>query len=229
LIERALIVNADDFGLSVRTNAGIVRAHERGIVTSASLMVRAVASAEAASYARTRPQLSIGLHMDLGEWVYTNGTWVMRYEHGPAEEEIPRQLDRFRTLIGGDPTHLDSHQHVHRTEPAATLMSRLSDQLGVCLRGRGNVEYCGDYYGQTGTGEPLPEAITTAALVRLVERTPPGTSELACHPGLDLDLESPYRMERAREVEALCDPVVRTALQREGVRLLSFAAMRSTC
>jgi len=224
---RALIVNADDFGLSAGTNTGIVRAYERGIVTSASLMVRAPASTDAASYARTRPQLSVGLHMDLGEWVYIHGTWVARYEHGPAEEEIPRQLERFRTLVGRDPTHLDSHQHVHRTEPVATLMTRLSDELGVCLRGRGNVEYCGDYYGQTGTGEPLPEAITTAALVRLVERTPPGTTELACHPGLDLDLDSPYRMERAREVEALCDPVVRAALQREGVRLLSFATLRS--
>ena len=37
---RVLIVNADDLGLSEAVNTGIAAAHERGIVTSASLMVR---------------------------------------------------------------------------------------------------------------------------------------------------------------------------------------------
>ena len=32
-------MNADDFGFSSGINRGIVEAHERGIVTSASLMV----------------------------------------------------------------------------------------------------------------------------------------------------------------------------------------------
>ena len=53
---RALIVNADDFGLSPGVNAGVARTHEQGILTSASLMVRQPAADEAAAYARaTRP------------------------------------------------------------------------------------------------------------------------------------------------------------------------------
>src|SRR5256885_15259517 len=44
---RHLIVNADDFGLSAGVNAGIIRAHEHGILTSASLMVRGAAAASA--------------------------------------------------------------------------------------------------------------------------------------------------------------------------------------
>ena len=43
VVDRYLIVNADDFGLSEGVNRGIVRAHEGGIVTSASLMVRQLA------------------------------------------------------------------------------------------------------------------------------------------------------------------------------------------
>lgn len=220
MTSRALIVNADDFGLSARTNAGIVRAHEHGIVTSASLMVRGEAAEEAARYARSRGRLSVGLHVDLGEWTHRDGEWVARYEHGPPEEEIPRQLERFRSLVGKDPTHLDSHQHVHREDPVWTLLADLGDRLGVTVRGRGPVNWLGGFYGQTGTGEPLPEAILTDALVDLIERLPPGVTELACHPGLDAELDSPYRLERIREVEALCDPRLRRVLEAHDVKLI---------
>ena len=46
------IVNADDFGQSPGITRGVIAAHERGIVTSASLMVRWPSANEAAAYAR---------------------------------------------------------------------------------------------------------------------------------------------------------------------------------
>src|SRR3989442_11035463 len=114
-----LIVNADDFGLSPGVNRGIIWAHENGIVTSASLMVRWPAAAEAARYTRATRSLGVGLHLDLGEWTCRGGEWsplyqVARLDH-PVEvrEEVSRQLSAFRELVGQDPTHLDSHQHVH--------------------------------------------------------------------------------------------------------------------
>ena len=39
-MSRILVVNADDFGLSSGVNRGVVRAHDEGIVTSTSAMVR---------------------------------------------------------------------------------------------------------------------------------------------------------------------------------------------
>src|SRR5215469_1414329 len=96
--ERHLIVNADDFGQSRGVNRGIITAHEHGIVTSASLMVRWPAAAEAAAYARSHPALSLGLHFDLGEWICRNGTWLPLYEVVPGGDaaavvsEIGRQL-----------------------------------------------------------------------------------------------------------------------------------------
>src|SRR5215210_6058372 len=96
--DRFLIVNADDFGQSPGVNRGVIAAHERGIVTSASLMVRWPAAAEAAAYARARPGLSVGLHVDLGEWVYRDGAWAARYEVARADDraavaaELARQL-----------------------------------------------------------------------------------------------------------------------------------------
>src|SRR5918994_7702206 len=70
LVEPAtyLIVNADDFGYTRGVNRGIVEAHEHGIVTSASLMVKQRAAEEAAAYARSHTQLSLGLHIELRRW-----------------------------------------------------------------------------------------------------------------------------------------------------------------
>src|SRR3954465_13317363 len=85
---RRLIVNADDFGLSRGVNAGIIQAHGHGIVTSASLMVRASATAarEAADYAKGRPRLGVGLHVDIGEWAVVDGEWTPLYEVVPAND-----------------------------------------------------------------------------------------------------------------------------------------------
>src|SRR5258708_5839654 len=137
---RYLIVNADDFGQSPGVNQGIVEAHEQGIVTSASLMVRWPAAAAAAEYGCQHPDLSVGLHVDLGEWAYRDGTWAPVYEVAPLNdstavaEEVARQLAAFRRLLGREPTHIDSHQHVHREAPARSILTALARRLTVPLR-----------------------------------------------------------------------------------------------
>lgn len=62
---RRLIVNADDFGRSHAHNLAVLRAHEQGILTSASLMVNGEAAAEAVEMARQHPRLGVGLHLTL--------------------------------------------------------------------------------------------------------------------------------------------------------------------
>jgi predicted glycoside hydrolase/deacetylase ChbG (UPF0249 family) len=230
LSERRLIVNADDFGLSRGVNRGIIEAHERGIVTSASLMVGRPLAAAAANYARGHPELSIGLHFDLGEWVYRDGTWLAVFEvTGPVEKEVEHQLAAFRQLLDRDPTHLDSHQHVHRSEPAASAIGTIARRLGVPLRGVGDrVRYSGDFYGQTGTGDPFPSAITVEALVGMLTDLPSGITELGCHPGVEPDFEPVYGRERADELRVLCDPIVRTAIAANGIELCSFADIQNS-
>jgi predicted glycoside hydrolase/deacetylase ChbG (UPF0249 family) len=103
-------------------------------------------------------------------------------------------------------------------------MRELAAELGIPLRGQA-VAYCGDFYGQSGKGEPFPEAIEPDALISVIERLPAGVTEMACHPGLDAELDSAYRSERLREVETLCDPRVRAAIESGSVRLASFAEL----
>jgi predicted glycoside hydrolase/deacetylase ChbG (UPF0249 family) len=227
---RQLIVNADDFGLSHGVNRGIIEAHEQGIVTSASLMVQWPAAVEAATYAGEHPDLSLGLHIDLGEWIYRGAEWVHLYEvvsvdDGPAvNEEITRQLDAFRRLVGKDPTHLDSHQHVHLNEPVHTMAAEIARKLKIPLRDcDADVQYCGYFYGQTANGCALPEAVSVDGLLRILSSLPPGVTEIGCHAGLEDDLETMYRSERIQEVRTLCDPRVRSALASEGIELISFS------
>src|SRR5260370_12455273 len=84
-VGRSLIVNADDFGQSPGVNRGIVQAFEEGIVTSASLMVRWPAAEPAAAYGIAHPNLSLGLHLDLGEWICPGDAWTPVYDAVPLD------------------------------------------------------------------------------------------------------------------------------------------------
>src|SRR2546430_4963 len=85
---RWLIVNGDDFGLTVGVNAGIERACREGILRSASAMSTGAALKDAAERRRQLPQLGIGLHLTLaGE--------------RPAcrPDEVPSLVDRNGLLL----------------------------------------------------------------------------------------------------------------------------------
>lgn len=227
---RELIVNADDFGRSRGINRGVIDCHDRGIVTSASLMTLWPASREAATAAATRPRLSLGLHLDLGEWYCRAGSWECTYlrvalEDEPAvRAEAERQLRAFRRLVGRDPTHLDSHQHVHREEPARTVLVQLGRMFGVPVRHESPfIRYRGDFFGQGRTGESIPAALSVEALLAVLSTLEQGTTELGCHPGYADDLTTSYRRERAAEVATLCDARIREELRHRSIELASFA------
>ena len=126
--KKNLIVNADDFGQSSGINRGITEAHEHGIVASASLMTRWLAAGEAALYAQQYPKLSLGLHLDLGEWVchgeagYRSIRWSTLQDRSALEREVYRQVEHFRYLVGREPTHINSDQNVHLHEPLPALL-----------------------------------------------------------------------------------------------------------
>jgi chitin disaccharide deacetylase len=226
---RYLIVNADDFGLSKGVNKGIIHAHEHGILTSTSLMVRWPGAVAAADYARSHPKFSVGLHLDLAEWVCRNYEWFPLYQVVSTDdpvavrEEVRRQLDTFQKLVGKNPTHIDSHQHCHRNEPVLTILKEVASECGVPLRSFcPDVAYCGDFYGQSGDGTPYPEGITVECYLKILENLPQGFTEAACHPSDDPTLDSVYRDERLQELKVLCDPVICAAVERLGVKLCSF-------
>ena len=233
--KKYLIVNADDFGLSYGVNRGIVEAYRLGIVTSTSLMVRWPGANDAAAFGRSHPNLGLGLHLDLGEWFYSDGEWLPEYEvvditdADAVSKEVSRQIDTFRRLVGRDPTHIDSHQHVHLKEPVKTILIKWAEKVGVPLRHfNKNVKYCGDFYGQTTEGAPLPEIISVLALIRVLKSLSPGCTEMACHPGYGGRLTTSYRNERELELKVLCDSSIQDQIEILGIKLCSFNEIPSS-
>ncbi|MDQ2918538.1 MAG: ChbG/HpnK family deacetylase [Verrucomicrobiota bacterium] len=225
---RHLIVNADDFGLSDGVNRGIIEAHENGIVTSASLMVRYPAANAAAEYARAHAELSVGLHFDISEWRFQKGEWTPAYQVIDSKDvaaiqiEFERQLILFERLMGRAPTHLDSHQHVHQKQPMRALLMTKAEAL-LPLRGcSGGVSFRGNFYGQTDEGAAFPSGISNSNLIELINNLDLGWSEIGCHPGYADDLDSIYLMEREEEIRVLCSAETRRAVEGARVHLSSF-------
>jgi chitin disaccharide deacetylase len=224
---RLLIVNADDFGCSRGVNRGIVEAHEHGIVTSASLMVNRAAASEAAEHGREHPELAVGLHVELRRWRVRRRPWSFVWSNARLQRlvmtDLAAQLERFRALMGRDPTHLDSHQHRHRSESLQPIFQDLARELDVPLRHfDARIRFCGRFYGQDGAGQPDLAAIMPAALIAALETLPTGVTELGCHPGYTDGLKAWYREERVQEVATLCHPEVREAIERLHIELVSF-------
>jgi len=68
------------------------------------------------------------------------------------------------------PSHIDSHQHVHREEPICSVVCKLAERLRVPVREQNpGILYRGDFYGQTAEGEPMPELLSVEAIKKLVE------------------------------------------------------------
>jgi predicted glycoside hydrolase/deacetylase ChbG (UPF0249 family) len=219
LHHRYLIVNADDFGADDGTTRGIIEAHERGIVTSASLMVDMPGVRAAVRAAQGQPRLGLGLHVN-----FTAGAHVPDPDDLRAQRrELERQFDLFTDLTGQLPTHIDSHHHIHRKVDVAPAFVEFCRDRDVPLRGFSGIGYVGNFYGQWTVGTTDLGHISPEYLISLLEGLAPGFSELACHPGdADARFDPAYDWQRRIELDSLTDPRVRKTVARAGIRLISF-------
>jgi predicted glycoside hydrolase/deacetylase ChbG (UPF0249 family) len=210
---KSLIVNGDDFGASHGINRGVIEAHEKGILTSASMMVDRSASEGAAVLGAGLPALGVGLHV------------VLAQPAAPADVEghVQRQLDRFIELSAQMPTHIDSHHNVHRDPRLLPAFLAVAERHRLPLRDHCGVHHIATFYGQWD-GETHLEQVGPNAIAGIVSSDlEEGFNELCCHPGyVDGDLESSYAHERQTELETLCDPSVAALLRERGIPLVTF-------
>lgn len=217
-----LLVNGDDLGMSPGVNRGMVEAHRRGLLTSASLMVNMPASQEGALLTRHLPALSVGLHVNLSDPL---GQPLVNPDTGEGcREVLQQQMDTFQELMGRPPTHIDSHHNLHRNPQLLPYFIEAADRYGLPLRSHSPIRYFSKFYGQW-SGKTRPEQISVQGLIDILKNEiAAGVTELSCHPGYcDPELRSSYRMEREAELRSLCDPAVREFLSMHQIRLVNFA------
>ena len=218
--QRLVIVNADDLGKSEEIDRGIFEAHDRGIVTSASLLVDGPDAAAAVRLAKQRPDLSLGVHVAFDD----RGRWFVNVQDPRAvRRELDRQLEAFVRLTGAPPTHLNSHHHAHRFFNVAPHFLAAGARYGVPVRGFSEVFFVGRFWGQPELGRTDMTKISVEYLLVLLRSLWPGVSEVSCHPGyLESRPGALYNREREVELRSLCDAKVKAAIAEEGIRLISF-------
>lgn len=151
-----LVVNADDLGLHASLDAGILKAHREGIVTSATLLAMGPTAREAASLAREQG-LAVGLHLALstrlapaapahavptvapegrlrGSWADFAKAWLTgKVRREEVAQELDAQLQRAREL-GVAVDHLDGHQHLHLLPGIRPLVESMAAREKLPLR-----------------------------------------------------------------------------------------------
>jgi len=152
---RRLIVNADDFGLTAGVNRGILEAHARGIVTSATLMACGAEFEQAAALATQSPKLSVGCHVvlvdgspvlertNVSNLMENSGgrfreslssfAWLAvlgRLDQQQIEAEITAQIRKLQAA-GIQVSHLDTHKHTHMFPVVLRALLRAATSCGV--------------------------------------------------------------------------------------------------
>ena len=217
-----LIMNGDDLGYTMANTNGIFQACTDGILRSTTALTNSKYFEKAAEMSKAYPQLGIGVHLTLtlgapltenktlhnenGEFYPGRKTiWTKDPDYNEIYQEWKAQIERYISVFGHKPTHLDSHHGVHDATPEALQIAfDLGKEYGLQLRRHSTYAYCGKLYGPNFTVENLIEAIEE---FRKEDRD----VEFMCHPGwcdLELYRMSSYAAGRLQELDVLCDPRV---------------------
>ena len=248
-MERLLIVNADDFGLSKGQNYGILDACKNGLVTSTTALVNGAAIDHAAQLSRRTPELAVGMHFvltlgepltpmpglaregKLGKWI-----WQVAEEDALPLDEIERELacqyQRFVDLFDAEPTHFDSHHHVHMIPQIFPLVAEFAKSKGIALRIDRSIPYPfalpeGLRSSEGFSSEFYGDAISDELFLKVLDDSTArgeGSLEVMCHPAFvdKTIMGSAYCYPRLAELDVLTSASLKYAIAERGYRLGTY-------
>jgi hypothetical protein len=214
-----VIVNADDLGKDARTNERIMDCFDRGLISSASVMVTTRGFDEVVRWYHARnSKPTLGIHIDLDEGFPVADSFLRLFGEArllwkpdllwsdgrylsAARAEIRAQIERF--LDAGIPLdHVDSHHHVHTYFPLARIVAPLAVEFRARrLRVSGNILYPGSVHKRAyrffvNTYLLTVHRATTVKYFSHLDRfcaqrpfIPGDAIELMVHPGVDQDYD----------------------------------------
>ena len=227
-----LIINADDFGYCEAVNYGIISAHNKGVVTSTTIMANMPGCEHGIKLLKENKTLDCGVHLTLSCYkpilnnlktiVDENGYFYKGITNEKLEEmdleeiyqEFCAQIDKVRKEI--EISHLDSHHHVHTLKGLEEVIVRISNKYDLPIRGGFEYELDNidkvdliDYFYSKKVSEDFFEIYNE-------ELNKYQIVDIMCHPAyLDnfIISSTSYSIERVKEHEILTSERVKSYLK----------------
>ena len=249
---RRLIINADDCNLTPGVTRGILLAHDRGVVTSTTLLMNLPLSDETVRQLKKRKDLGLGVHLNvtLGKplsvpsqipsLVKPEGLFRRPDDYRkkmPSRKDLvgeyESQIRLFEKRFGTQPDHVDTHHHLHELPVFFEAFASVARKWKIPVRRS-------VLFGRLDSRETAALKTTDYLFGNLeakflwqpgpfwgvVENLPEGTSEIACHPGFyDADLRrmSSLRQMREAELKLFSGSPLRKKLADLGIELIRFS------
>ena len=230
-----LILNADDFGYDPAVTRGIAECMQQGVVSSTTLIVNSPWSEDAATQAADLP---VGLHLNLVRFQSVSAPSQELTERKVLElqfvvKETRAQLERFKALLGREPTHIDVHKHAHREASVLGAICIVARERKLAVRSideamREELKASGVRTNDAFLGDAGDAAYWTMErwLEKLELIPSDGVVELMCHPGhRPSHVSSGYGPQREVELATFLSPAAREALVSRGLTLSSWAGV----
>ena len=208
---RQVIVNADDFGYSFSVNKGIIEGHKQGIITSTSVMIDAIAADEAVGLLEY-PNLAVGLHF-------------VPSSDNDVEEELDRQIERFISVTGNRPTHIDIHKPSEDDINLKETVGRYAKDKNIPYRYSGEAHFIDSFFGPLSNGE-----ISVDLLKNAFNRTSEGLNEIMTHVGYSddyLNTHSSYNTLREEELKAVCSQEIKDFIELQRIELTNWSKIKA--
>lgn len=151
-----IVTNADDFGEHEDCTKATIECLEAGALTGATIMPKMPATDMAVAYAKSRPDLSWGVHLTYvcntyecpvadaatlptlvgpdGKFMNSQKVRIMALRNQIPVDEAARETEaQIRSLLdrGVKISHVDSHGHLHKFGPFRKALEQVLPKLGI--------------------------------------------------------------------------------------------------
>lgn len=244
-----VIINADDFGYSRGINFGIIDAHQKGVLSSTTIMANMPGFEHAVSLSKKNPTLGIGVHLTLtcGAPLLKNVPSITTetgdfrhlsfYEEGDfeiVEEELYAEWEAQIEKVlahGIKPTHLDSHHHVNSIPGLTGVFAKLARKYQLPVRNNfivpADLKKTNRFYvsfDRLACEKPIWQHMNRNNLVE--ECTSYELVEVMCHPGyVDDELlnRSSFSTNRPYIIRELINSIYPELFKENNIQLSTYA------
>lgn len=228
---KSLIFNADDLGLSEKTDEGIFLCVKKGIIKSASLLVN---SKNAVKSFRRAQDLgcSIGLHLfgstKKVKHAFENKQTLSGEELDTIIKEFERQVEHFSKTFRHLPDHINFHHPLYWIPGFTAKYRKFTEKLNIPCRWFKDL-------GKTNAPHPTntvfdfyeKRSLTLPSLLKLISNAHESVTEFILHPGFyDSKMESSYKRERELQLNVLISSELARFINNKNIRLIDFTELK---